>query len=194
MKFQQKQQVEREQKKLDMLGTTNRPIGKLLASSGEDAKVLASSLGGGKVRQMFEERRSVGIDKSYPLKPISGNTERSTTRLNSEPLINGRVKPGLAKPQINSVARASVVKNDNEFKTSSPAQLDRDPLNNTIVIPKYNSTNRVPSLKSHNNNNNTVAAKLVTSKPATAMQSLSAEVNKPRKVNIYRLVAINCIL
>ncbi|XP_044729936.1 zinc finger C2HC domain-containing protein 1C isoform X1 [Chrysoperla carnea] len=58
-----------------------------LSSSG--SSTLSSQLGGGRVRQMFEERRThtkaAGIDKSYPLEPIKGakssthRTERTTS-------------------------------------------------------------------------------------------------------------------
>ncbi|XP_063627576.1 zinc finger C2HC domain-containing protein 1C isoform X1 [Cydia splendana] len=47
----------------------------------------------GKVRQMFEERRTKGIDKSYPLQPIQ-NTERSR-----KPLPNGFAKVSSTRAQ-----------------------------------------------------------------------------------------------
>ncbi|XP_063367634.1 zinc finger C2HC domain-containing protein 1C [Cydia amplana] len=47
----------------------------------------------GKVRQMFEERRTKGIDKSYPLQPIQ-NTERSR-----KPLPNGFAKVSSTRVQ-----------------------------------------------------------------------------------------------
>lgn len=43
---------------------------------------LSASLGAGKVRQMFDERRHrvAGIDKSYPLQPIQQQTQQQTGR------------------------------------------------------------------------------------------------------------------
>jgi hypothetical protein len=69
MRFQQKQTQEKEMKKSE------------LAQPNGDA--LSTNIGAGKVRQMFVERRQriTGIDKSYPLQPISSKsptTEQST--------------------------------------------------------------------------------------------------------------------
>lgn len=185
MRFQQKQQVEREQKKLDMLGTTTRNLGKMSLNP-DETKLLTSSLGAGKVRQMFEERRDrerIGIDKAYPLKPISSNTTEHITPRTTEP-----------RKRNNVVARA--VNNDISSRT-----LDRDPLNNTIVVPKYNSTNRVPSLKSNNVNNNNLVTNqnakplvkpLSTGKSpsaaSTVIMSTSAEARNVRKVQHNNLL------
>lgn len=150
MRFQQKQQTEREQKKVDLLGTTSRPLPKLSQPAEfDDTKLLTSSLGAGKVRQMFEERRDrekVGVDKAYPLKPISGN-ERVLRAANTEP-VRAPLKP--TRVNGNTSVRTKPIIHDNDHIRSS---FDRDPLNNTVV-PSYTSTNRVPSLKSNHNNNN----------------------------------------
>lgn len=45
MKFQQKQQQERETKKVEMVGTINQDVG--------DGKILGSSMGAGKVIYLF---------------------------------------------------------------------------------------------------------------------------------------------
>lgn len=146
MRFQQKQQVEREAKKTDILGSTARPLGKISSPSDlDETKLLTSSLGGGKVRQMFEERRDrerVGVDKSYPLKPISGNT--TTTIRQTKPL-------NVVKPLSNTASRTP------EYPSSTATTATaRDPLNNTVVLSKYNSTNRVPSLKTTTTNGHTL--------------------------------------
>lgn len=65
MRFQQKQMQENAQKKGDIY-------------NGFD---LNATIGGGKVRQMFDERRRIvaGIDKSYLLDPIVANTKKPAT-------------------------------------------------------------------------------------------------------------------
>lgn len=98
MRFQQKQQQEREQKKTDIAGT--RSLTNL--DAGDTKNSLSSSLGPGKVRQMFDERRHrvVGIDKSYPLKPIptkptapNATNDNNNNNLNSTTISSKRVPP-----------------------------------------------------------------------------------------------------
>lgn len=86
MRYQQRQQIERDAKKAaaqDNNGRSNSSGG--YAATGQSAQLrsLAAiepnggnrslTLGAGKVRQMFDERRhkTAGIDKSYPLQPIA---------------------------------------------------------------------------------------------------------------------------
>lgn len=74
MRFQQKQQQEREQRRLELTGPSKPTL------DGGDTKSLNSTIGAGKVRQMFDERRKgTGIDKSYPLKPIAGRTSSGSS-------------------------------------------------------------------------------------------------------------------
>lgn len=99
MRFQQRQQQERDQRKVEMISTTKTTAataathhlngGSTVGSSSTirsstisaaysstttstSGGDLSASLGAGKVRQMFDERRHrvTGIDKSYPLQPI----------------------------------------------------------------------------------------------------------------------------
>uniref|UniRef100_A0A6E8VIL9 C2HC/C3H-type domain-containing protein n=1 Tax=Anopheles coluzzii TaxID=1518534 RepID=A0A6E8VIL9_ANOCL len=100
MRFQQRQQQERDQRKIEQIATrTTAAVGTVAIASSNggrtttttttttsssavsatvelaellNATTLSSSLGAGKVRQMFDERRHrvAGIDKSYPLQPI----------------------------------------------------------------------------------------------------------------------------
>lgn len=159
MRFQQKQQVEKEQKKSDLLGNATVRVGRISSSHEiEETKLLASSIGAGKVRQMFEERRT-GVDKSYPLKPISGNVGRVPSNNSDKGHTNGGVKTTPKSKSMNGIVlrqKPVAPQSDNEYH-----HLDRDPLNNTVTTQaRYNSTNRVPSLK----NNNTTS---VTSNPNT---------------------------
>uniref|UniRef100_A0A182VX38 C2HC/C3H-type domain-containing protein n=1 Tax=Anopheles minimus TaxID=112268 RepID=A0A182VX38_9DIPT len=99
MRFQQRQQQERDQRKIEQIATrTTATTGTVTIASSNggrtatttsttsssavsatvelserlNATSLSSTLGAGKVRQMFDERRHrvAGIDKSYPLQPI----------------------------------------------------------------------------------------------------------------------------
>ncbi|XP_063705457.1 zinc finger C2HC domain-containing protein 1C [Culicoides brevitarsis] len=149
MRFQQKQQVEKEQKKIDLLGNSSVRVGRISSSHDkDDTKLMTSTIGAGKVRQMFEERRT-GVDKSYPLKPISGNIGKNP--LNSDKVYNvGNIAKSTPKSKAmnGNVNRQKppAQQTDNEFQN-----LDRDPLNNSVSIQaRYNSTNRVPSLKNNN--------------------------------------------
>ncbi|XP_058173202.1 zinc finger C2HC domain-containing protein 1C [Anopheles ziemanni] len=98
MRFQQRQQQERDQRKIDQIATrttttTTTAASVVTSSNGRtttnsaasatvelserlNATTLSSTLGAGKVRQMFDERRHrvAGIDKSYPLQPIQTKT------------------------------------------------------------------------------------------------------------------------
>lgn len=153
MRFQQKQQVEKEQKKIDLLGNATVRVGRISSSHEiDETKLLTSSIGAGKVRQMFEERRT-GVDKSYPLKPISGNVGRAPVNSSDKSYTNsgGTKAPPKSKSMNGIVLRqkpAAPHTDNNEY-----SHLDRDPLNNSVVAQaRYNSTNRVPSLKSNNTN------------------------------------------
>ncbi|XP_073819059.1 uncharacterized protein isoform X2 [Musca autumnalis] len=71
MRFQRKQLLEREQKKLALTGVSDSGIETTTVTS-------RNVIGNGKVRQMFEQRRGVGIDRSHPLKPITTTTTTTT--------------------------------------------------------------------------------------------------------------------
>ncbi|XP_053680931.1 uncharacterized protein LOC128731811 [Anopheles nili] len=108
MRFQQRQQQERDQRKIEQIATRTtttvasshggRTTTTTTSSSAVSATVdlsdrlnattLSSTLGAGKVRQMFDERRHrvAGIDKSYPLQPIqpiAGATAHGNHPVNS---------------------------------------------------------------------------------------------------------------
>lgn len=154
MRFQQKQQVEKEQKKIDLLGNATVRVGRISSSHEiDETKLLTSTIGAGKVRQMFEERRT-GVDKSYPLKPISGNVGKAPLSNNSDKTNGGGTKGTPPKSKsMNGIVlrqRPAAQHTDNEYH-----HLDRDPLNNPVTTTtttqaRYNSTNRVPSLKTNN--------------------------------------------
>ncbi|XP_052865011.1 uncharacterized transmembrane protein DDB_G0289901 isoform X2 [Anopheles cruzii] len=121
MRFQQRQQQERDQRKIEQIATrTTASTTTAIAASSSNGRIistttnvttaatttttanssatsgggavaeladrlnattLSSSLGAGKVRQMFDDRRHgrvAGIDKSYPLQPIQTKTGTAT--------------------------------------------------------------------------------------------------------------------
>lgn len=89
MMYQQKQQVERDQRKSEMIG------GRSLAAIDLNDNKLTATLGAGKVRQMFDERRhqrTTGIDKSYPLQPIANMRKSPVPVNNSTKSTNGAAK------------------------------------------------------------------------------------------------------
>ncbi|XP_065091655.1 zinc finger C2HC domain-containing protein 1C isoform X2 [Ochlerotatus camptorhynchus] len=109
MRFQQRQQQERDQRKVEMISTTTTKSTSVAAvashqnGAGSSSTIrssaisaystttassttgggdLSASLGAGKVRQMFDERRHprvAGIDKSYPLQPIQQQQQQQAT-------------------------------------------------------------------------------------------------------------------
>uniref|UniRef100_A0A1A9VLJ7 C2HC/C3H-type domain-containing protein n=1 Tax=Glossina austeni TaxID=7395 RepID=A0A1A9VLJ7_GLOAU len=133
MTFQRKQLLEREQKKIALTsgdGPTERTLTK-------------GTIGNGKVRQMFDDRRrGAGIDRSHPLKPITtttttrnvdtNNSSSSSTSSAMKSIQNG-------KPTFNSTRRKSLSNSNNNNNnnlssntTSSPSQLKKK----SIVMTK----------------------------------------------------------
>ncbi|XP_026725769.1 serine/arginine repetitive matrix protein 1 isoform X1 [Trichoplusia ni] len=96
-RFQQKQMQEREMKIASLYEAQQaRALDRVRHSPsnvGHASPPQPQPAPPGKVRQMFEERRTKGIDKSYPLQPIH-NTERAAAR---KPLPNGYSKVTTSK-------------------------------------------------------------------------------------------------
>ncbi|XP_055903996.1 zinc finger C2HC domain-containing protein 1C isoform X2 [Eupeodes corollae] len=88
IRFQQKQLQVREQRKMEMTAPKsdmmeNAPIN---VKSNKSTN-LNSSIGNGKVRQMFNERRrGAGIDRSNPLKPITSRSSSSSSTITTTPI------------------------------------------------------------------------------------------------------------
>lgn len=120
MRFQQRQQQERDQRKVEMISTTTTAKSTSVAQNGagssstirssaisafstttttassttggSGAGDLSASLGAGKVRQMFDERRHhrvAGIDKSYPLQPIQPQQQQQQQATLAKAVTNG---------------------------------------------------------------------------------------------------------
>lgn len=62
---------EREEKLLKLYESQQQRTIERISRSSADSNTSIGSTGGGKVRQMFDERRSkAGVDRSYPLEPL----------------------------------------------------------------------------------------------------------------------------
>lgn len=87
-RFQQKQMQEKEEKLLKLYENQQQRAFERVGKGSAGSNTSVGSNGGGKVRQMFDERRQkAGIDKSYPLEPINGNrTKRNPMeKINKNP-------------------------------------------------------------------------------------------------------------
>lgn len=94
-RFQQKQMQEKEEKLLRLYeNQQQRAFDKVSrGSAGSNSSMSSTTTMGGKVRQMFDERRQkAGIDKSYPLEPLK------TTKP------NGLNRPGVIAKNLNKGA------------------------------------------------------------------------------------------
>lgn len=66
---------EREEKLLKLYESQQQKTIERIGRGSAGSNSSIGSTGGGKVRQMFDERRSkAGIDKSYPLEPLKTKT------------------------------------------------------------------------------------------------------------------------
>lgn len=181
MRFQQKQQEEREQKRVDMVRT--KPV-----SGGRDTDdKLSATLGAGKVRQMFDERRqrSTGIDKSYPLQPIAPRTSPSVSKTTVTTTVrrtttvgkqtNGTVKPlatsarsgGLSMSINDEVDNLANRLNGNAVISDSGDLLDNEKFPDDESFGQ--SIKHVANGKSilNNNNNTTIKLKPVITKKSS---------------------------
>uniref|UniRef100_W8BPT6 Uncharacterized protein n=1 Tax=Ceratitis capitata TaxID=7213 RepID=W8BPT6_CERCA len=71
MRFQQKQQQEREQRRIEMTDESGNNV---------DEVAETKRITNGKVRQMFDDRRrGAGIDRANPLKPIAATSKVTTS-------------------------------------------------------------------------------------------------------------------
>ncbi|CAH1169820.1 unnamed protein product [Phaedon cochleariae] len=74
-RFQQKQMQEREEKLLKLYENQQQRAFDRVSRGSAGSNTSVSSTGGGKVRQMFDERRQkAGVDRSYPLEPLKSKT------------------------------------------------------------------------------------------------------------------------
>ncbi|KAJ8974450.1 hypothetical protein NQ317_014766 [Molorchus minor] len=104
-RFQQRQMQEKEEKLLKLYENQQQrafkkvSLGSAGSNTSSNSTRSGGSLGGGKVRQMFDERRQkAGVDRSYPLEPLktkmrsTGSTERNNSTITSKTVARSRVE------------------------------------------------------------------------------------------------------
>ncbi|PNF31353.1 hypothetical protein B7P43_G10897 [Cryptotermes secundus] len=137
-RFQQKQMQEKEQKLLRLYeNQTQRAfqrVGRSSAgSSSSSVSSTSSSLGAGKVRQLFQERRNqngtkagwsgpTGWDRSYPLEPLESTTTTTTKQRLQASKSTGNLKGGrgtsLERNYSNSIATSNQQQAKNQIRRS----------------------------------------------------------------------------
>ncbi|XP_018569599.1 uncharacterized protein LOC108909681, partial [Anoplophora glabripennis] len=74
-RFQQRQMQEKEEKLLKLYENQQQRAFERVSRGSAGSNTSVGSTGGGKVRQMFDERRQkAGVDRSYPLEPLKSKT------------------------------------------------------------------------------------------------------------------------
>lgn len=104
-RFQQKQMHEKEEKLLRLYESQQQRVFERVGrgSAGSNPALNSTSVGGGKVRQMFDERRQkAGIDRSYPLEPLSKSNSGSKS-----------VKSTSTKSVTKVVRKSNIISNNN---------------------------------------------------------------------------------
>ncbi|CAH1996088.1 unnamed protein product [Acanthoscelides obtectus] len=130
-RFQQKQMQEREEKLLKLYeNQQQRAFEKVGRNSAGSTGNLSS--GPGKVRQMFDERRKAGIDRSYPLEPLKA---KSNTRGPSQE----RKPANMKTTSVKSTSHSSVSMTKN---VKSTARIE-------AVHTVYNNNNGIESFEEH---------------------------------------------
>uniref|UniRef100_A0A182SX10 Uncharacterized protein n=1 Tax=Anopheles maculatus TaxID=74869 RepID=A0A182SX10_9DIPT len=158
MRFQQRQQQERDQRKIEQIATrTTTTTGTVAIASSNggrtattttstttsgsavsatvelserlNATSLSSTLGAGKVRQMFDERRHrvAGIDKSYPLQPIQTTS--------TVPVAHGN-------HSVNGNSSSNNSTNGNDAGASLARGMAKTGLNNKPRVPPISASSR----------------------------------------------------
>uniref|UniRef100_A0A240SWF0 C2HC/C3H-type domain-containing protein n=1 Tax=Glossina brevipalpis TaxID=37001 RepID=A0A240SWF0_9MUSC len=111
MTFQKRQLLEREQKRIA-----------LTSGDGPSERTLSKgTIGNGKVRQMFDDRRrGAGIDRSHPLKPITTTTTTTTTTTSSSGTSSSMKATQNGKRTVQySVRKKSLSSNNNDNLNSN---------------------------------------------------------------------------
>lgn len=125
-RFQQKQMQEREEKLIRLYESQQQRAFDRVSrgSAGSNSSITSSSTTGGKVRQMFDERRQkAGIDRSYPLEPLkstkpNGIAQRSNG-LNKNMTENSRtIIKTTTQKSVSHVKNGNTLLNKNSYKKS----------------------------------------------------------------------------
>lgn len=115
-------------------------------SAGSNTSATSITSQGGKVRQMFDERRQkAGIDRSYPLEPLKNSKPNGYTRGNSLDRI---------KNQINNktIVKSTVKKSVSNMKNGKPIINKKEVIHN--VYTNNNGNENYEEIVYQNNDNN----------------------------------------
>lgn len=137
-RFQQKQIQEREEKLLRLYeNQQQRAFERVGRGSAGSNTSLGSTGGGGKVRQMFDERRQkAGVDRSYPLEPLKGSKSNGQTRGAS----TERVKNSTSR----TVVKSTVQKSVSQVRNGKPVVSKRE-----VVHSVYNNNDGDETFQEH---------------------------------------------
>ncbi|XP_063921154.1 zinc finger C2HC domain-containing protein 1C-like isoform X2 [Zophobas morio] len=146
-KFQQKQIQEREEKLLRLYENQQQKAFERVNRGSAGSNTSVGSTGGGKVRQMFDERRQkAGIDKSYPLEPLKGTKTVGRMRGASIDRIKNVTVKTVVKSNVQKTSRIkdsktvvnkqevvqSIYNNNGEDETYEEHKYECDNLNKTF--------------------------------------------------------------
>ncbi|XP_074032593.1 uncharacterized protein isoform X2 [Leptinotarsa decemlineata] len=132
-RFQQKQMQEREEKLLKLYENQQQRAFERVGRGSAGSNTSLGSTGGGKVRQMFDERRQKGgIDKSYPLEPLKPKVNPRGGSLERKNLIT------------KTTVRSTVQSNITSVKNGKPLVKKRE-----VVQRLYNNVNGNESYEEH---------------------------------------------
>ncbi|CAH0550015.1 unnamed protein product [Brassicogethes aeneus] len=129
-RFQQKQMQEKEEKLLRLYENQQQRAFDRVGRGSAGSNTSVGSTGGGKVRQMFDERRQkAGVDRSYPLEPLK------STRTNGVPSTRNSTS--------RTVVRSTVSKSVGNIRNGKPS-------GKTEVVQRiYNNNNGDESYEEH---------------------------------------------
>jgi uncharacterized C2H2 Zn-finger protein/type II secretory pathway pseudopilin PulG len=138
-RFQQKQIQEREEKLLRLYENQQQRAFERVGrgSAGSNTSLGSTGGGGGKVRQMFDERRQkAGVDRSYPLEPLKGSKSNGQTRGAS----TERVKNSTSR----TVVKSTVQKSVSQVRNGKPVVSKRE-----VVHSVYNNNDGDETFQEH---------------------------------------------
>ncbi|KAF5285600.1 hypothetical protein FQA39_LY16569 [Lamprigera yunnana] len=168
-RFQQKQMQEKEEKLLRLYESqqqrTIERVNRGSAGSISTSPIANNIIQGGRVRQMFDERRQkAGIDRSYPLEPlkitksngVNANVKLDNTRVVMKKTIKKetiQVKNG--KPAVNKKEISNVVYNNNNGnETYEENHSVVDNLNKPVLNRTYKRRDLEMMMREHSINTN----------------------------------------
>ncbi|XP_044729937.1 zinc finger C2HC domain-containing protein 1C isoform X2 [Chrysoperla carnea] len=177
-----------------------------LSSSG--SSTLSSQLGGGRVRQMFEERRThtkaAGIDKSYPLEPIKGAKSSNVTfgKMSNTSNLLRRQLP-TSNERLNALAsrtqqkRAEPIKPRHEKLVNSKSNgissnVEKLPLqrSNTVQQQRKQQVGDGDSVKNNSDSKSSVRSSVTNGRKVAAMNKVSTPPKKvmPTPISTFKKV------